>query len=143
MRPDAMLHVINISDEPEQSEYISGETWNELVDQIVAEKGSLALTKVSAIAGERADAVEAFLAGDHTRLPTREYNKPAQTGTSSDGLSSNFTSDEFRESVAEIVRSICEGDSWITATRRRPWPRSQAASTIGSSAIPPFGRLKA
>lgn len=64
------------------------------------------------VARERADAVEAFLAGDRSRLPTRQQNKSAQTGNSGDELRSNFTSDEFRDGVAEIVRSICEGDSF-------------------------------
>ena len=52
LRPDAMLHIIDITDEPEQSQYISGQTWDQLVDEIVTKKGSLALTTISAIAGD-------------------------------------------------------------------------------------------
>lgn len=48
MRPDAMLHIIDITDEPEQST----ETWDTLTQGIVDKKGSLALTKISAIAGD-------------------------------------------------------------------------------------------
>jgi len=52
LRADAMLHIIDITDEPEQSDVLTGRTWDELVDSIVAKKGSLALTTISAIAGD-------------------------------------------------------------------------------------------
>lgn len=52
LRPDAMLHIIDITDEPEQSDVLTGRTWDELVDSIVDKKGSLALTTISAIAGD-------------------------------------------------------------------------------------------
>ncbi|MFT5681000.1 MAG: hypothetical protein ACI8RZ_001906 [Myxococcota bacterium] len=48
MRPQAMLHIIDITDEPEQSP----RPWDEIVDNIVTKKGSLALTTISAIAGD-------------------------------------------------------------------------------------------
>ncbi|MDG1484302.1 MAG: choice-of-anchor D domain-containing protein [Myxococcota bacterium] len=48
MRPQAMLHIIDITDEPEQSP----RPWDEIVDSIVTKKGSLALTTISAIAGD-------------------------------------------------------------------------------------------
>jgi len=51
MREDAMLHIIDISDEPEQSFEETGRTWNELVDSIIAKKGDPALTTISAVAG--------------------------------------------------------------------------------------------
>jgi hypothetical protein len=52
MRPSAMLHIIDISDEPEQSDVLTGRTWDVIVDSIVDKKGSLALTTISAIAGD-------------------------------------------------------------------------------------------
>ena len=55
LREDAMLHIIDISDEPEQSEGMTGETWDQLVDRIVTQKGDLALTTISAIAGDVPD----------------------------------------------------------------------------------------
>jgi hypothetical protein len=55
LREDAMLHIIDISDEPEQSADISGETWELLVDRIIAKKGSAVLTTISAIAGDVPD----------------------------------------------------------------------------------------
>ena len=48
MRPDAMLHIIMVSDEPEQSPM----AWNHYVDKVVAKKGSAANVKFSAIAGD-------------------------------------------------------------------------------------------
>jgi len=55
LREDAMLHIIDITDEPEQSEGMTGETWDQLVDRIVTQKGDLALTTISAIAGDVPD----------------------------------------------------------------------------------------
>ena len=52
LREDAMLHIIDISDEPEQSEEKTGETWDQLVDRIVTQKGDPALTTISAVAGD-------------------------------------------------------------------------------------------
>jgi hypothetical protein len=51
MRPEAMLHLILVSDEPEQSAYTSGQTWDQLVSRMIAAKGSASMVRVSAIAG--------------------------------------------------------------------------------------------
>jgi len=48
IRPEAMLHIIMVSDEPEQSPM----AWNHYVDKVVAKKGSAANVKFSAIAGD-------------------------------------------------------------------------------------------
>lgn len=48
MRSTALLHVIMVSDEPEQS---SG-FWRDYVDRVIAKKGSASLVKYSAIAGD-------------------------------------------------------------------------------------------
>lgn len=47
MRSEAMLHVIMVSDEPEQS----WSSWSTYVDRIIAKKGSEASVRLSAIAG--------------------------------------------------------------------------------------------
>jgi hypothetical protein len=47
MRDEAILHVIAVSDEPEQS--IGG--WEDQVNRVVAAKGSTSMTRISAIAG--------------------------------------------------------------------------------------------
>ena len=47
LRPEAMLHIIMVSDEPEQS---SG-SWGTYVNQIIAKKGNAANVRMSAIAG--------------------------------------------------------------------------------------------
>lgn len=52
MRDGALLHIIAVSDEPEQSPYTSGYSWSQLVDMMVANKGSASLVKVSAIVGD-------------------------------------------------------------------------------------------
>jgi hypothetical protein len=48
MRPDALLHIILVSDEPEQSP----SSWSTYVSQIQAKKGSVSNVKISAIAGD-------------------------------------------------------------------------------------------
>ena len=52
IRPNAMLHIIFVSDEPEQSEEMTGETWQMLTDQIVAKRGSAGLVRISSIVGD-------------------------------------------------------------------------------------------
>ena len=46
-----MLHMVLVSDEPEQSNYTSGQNWSTLVGRIQAAKGSAGSVRVSAIAG--------------------------------------------------------------------------------------------
>jgi hypothetical protein len=48
LRPEAMLHIIMVSDEPEQSPM----NWDFYVDKVVAKKGSVANVKFSAVAGD-------------------------------------------------------------------------------------------
>ncbi len=52
LRPDAILHVISVSDEPEQSIYETGRDWADLVASINAKKGDSSMVKFSAIAGD-------------------------------------------------------------------------------------------
>jgi len=60
LRPDAMLHIIMVSDEVEQS----SSTWNWYVDKIIAKKGSSANVKFSAIAGDYPGGCASADAGD-------------------------------------------------------------------------------
>jgi hypothetical protein len=48
LRADSMLHIIMISDEPEQST----SSWSWYVDKVIAKKGSASLVRFSAIAGD-------------------------------------------------------------------------------------------
>lgn len=48
LRPDALLHTVVVSDEPDQSP----ETWDAYVADLVAKKGSSSLVKMSAVAGD-------------------------------------------------------------------------------------------
>ena len=58
IRPDAMLHIVLVSDEPEQSDLITGETWQQLSDQIIAKRGSAGLVRISSIVGDVPDGCE-------------------------------------------------------------------------------------
>ncbi len=52
LRDGAMLHIIDISDEPEQSPELAGRSWDALIQSIIDKKGDPALTTISAIAGD-------------------------------------------------------------------------------------------
>ncbi len=58
LREDALLHIIVVSDEPDQSacddiwDVSCGSDWEALVADIQAKKGSTSLTKISAVAGD-------------------------------------------------------------------------------------------
>jgi len=60
LRPDAMLHIIMVSDEVEQS----SSSWTWYMDKIVAKKGSSANVKFSAIAGDYPGGCATADAGD-------------------------------------------------------------------------------
>ena len=48
MRADALLHIVLVSDEPDQS----NQDWQTLADQIIDKKGSAGMVRISAIAGD-------------------------------------------------------------------------------------------
>lgn len=54
LRPNAMLHIIMLSDECEQSPNpgICGTQWQDYVDRIIAQKGDPSLVRISAVAGD-------------------------------------------------------------------------------------------
>lgn len=52
IRSEAMLHIVLVSDEPEQSVDITGETWEMVTDQIIAKRGSAGLVRISSIVGD-------------------------------------------------------------------------------------------
>lgn len=54
LRPDAMLHIIMLSDECEQSPNpgICGTQWQTYIDRVVAVKGSANMVRMSAVAGD-------------------------------------------------------------------------------------------
>jgi hypothetical protein len=60
LRPEAMLHIIMVSDEPEQS----SSSWTWYMDKVIAKKGSSANVKFSAIAGDYPGGCATADAGD-------------------------------------------------------------------------------
>lgn len=135
MRPDAMLHIIDISDEPEQSEYISGETWDELVDQIVAKKGSLALTKISAIAGDYpggcSDASEGYGYAQAVDYTGGEFLSICQNWATTTNLgllaAASVTQDRFQLSSTPIESSIVVK---VNGTKRSTWTYESASNAV-------------
>jgi len=79
MRAGAMLHIIMVSDEVEQS----SSTWNWYVDKVIAKKGSSANVKFSAIAGD-------YPGGCATADPGEGYY---QAVTATDGVFLSICSD--------------------------------------------------
>ncbi len=63
MRPNALLHIIDVSDEPEQSADMGGLEWYDNVDRLYTAKGNAALVKVSAIAGPVPDGCDSAAPG--------------------------------------------------------------------------------
>ena len=51
LRSNAMLHIVTVSDEPEQSNWTSSMQWNTLVEQIQNKKGNPNMVRVSGITG--------------------------------------------------------------------------------------------
>ncbi len=64
MREGAALHLVVVSDEPEQSAFISGDNWSTLVSRLQAAKGDPGMVKISAIAGDYPSGCGSADAGD-------------------------------------------------------------------------------
>ena len=64
MRPGAAFHLVVVSDEPEQSSWISGESWSTLVTRMQTAKGDPGMVKISAIAGDYPGGCGSADAGD-------------------------------------------------------------------------------
>ena len=63
MRSDAMLHLVLVSDEPDQSSWTSGLAWGDLVQQIIDKKGYTSRVHISAVAGPDPGGCESADAG--------------------------------------------------------------------------------
>jgi hypothetical protein len=64
MRPDASLHLVVVSDEPEQSTYLGSDNWSTLVTRMQTAKGDPGMVKISAIAGDYPGGCGSADAGD-------------------------------------------------------------------------------
>jgi len=103
MRTDALLHIILVSDEPEQS---SG-SWSTYVSQIQAKKGSIANVKISAIAGD-------YPSGCGTAQPGTGYYEAVQaTGGEFLSICSNWSN--MVETLADASIELSEYELSHTA----------------------------
>jgi len=64
MRPGAAFHLVVVSDEPEQSQYLGSDNWSTLVTRMQTAKGDPGMVKVSAIAGDYPGGCGSADAGD-------------------------------------------------------------------------------
>ncbi len=113
-------------------DHLTGKSW--LISQGL---GAQDPRKRLAIATERADKIQSWLAAP-IRAPdhSKETNAPTVT--------SNFTSDQFRDCVAEIVRRIHDGDSFQVNLAQRllcktNLPTSQLYQRLRDCNPAPFG----
>lgn len=93
MRPDALLHLILVSDEPEQS----ASPWSDYVSQIVAKKGDASLVRISAIAGDYPSGCASATAG------TGYYEAVTATGGEFLSICSNWSSNVSTLADASII----------------------------------------
>lgn len=90
-------------------------------------------SKRQALANRRADQVQAMLAGpvDPIKPPERPVDPSLldrYQSTPHAGVVSNFSSDGFRAAVEQIVRGICDGDSFQVNLAQRLVARAHSAS---------------
>ena len=110
MRPEALLHIVAVSDEPEQSDCTDiwsacESRWEELVDEIRAKKGSDALTKVSAVAGPVPGGCSG--AGNSAEPGTGYAEAVAETG----GVFLSIC-DDWGASVEELAEASVQQDTF-------------------------------
>ena len=131
LRPDAMLHIIDISDEPEQSP----RPWQDLVDDIVAEKGSLALTKISAIAGDVpsgcSDASPGTGYAEAVDYTGGEFLSICQNWATASNLgllaAASVTQDRFQLSSTPILETIVVK---VNGATRSTWEFHEASNSV-------------
>lgn len=70
LRPNALLHIIMVSDEPEQS----GGSWDSYLNQIIAKKGNPANVRMSSIAGDYPSGCGSAAPGDGYYQATNASN---------------------------------------------------------------------
>ena len=142
LRQDAMLHIIDISDEPEQSFESTGRTWDELVDAIVEKKGSRVLTTISAIAGDVPDGCDDASPGTGYWEATEETNgvflSICQNWSSASSLgmlaAASVNTDTFELSHAPDVDTI---RVTVNGNLRSTWTFDAAMNAVIFSEQPP------
>jgi hypothetical protein len=142
LRPNAMLHIIDITDEPEQSDIISGETWDQLVDRIVVAKGDPVLTTISAIAGDVPDGCDDASAGtgyaEAVAATNGVFLSICQDWSSKKSLgllaAASINQDTFGLSEVPVESTI---KVWITGTQTTNWVYDSQLNAIVIQGKPP------
>jgi hypothetical protein len=137
-----MLHIIDITDEPEQSDIISGETWDQLVDRIVVAKGDPVLTTISAIAGDVPDGCDDASAGtgyaEAVAATNGVFLSICQDWSSKKSLgllaAASINQDTFGLSEVPVESTI---KVWITGTQTTNWVYDSQLNAIVIQGKPP------
>lgn len=97
LRPDALLHIIMVSDEPEQG----NRSWSDEVNRVIAKKGDASLVKFSAIAGDYPSGCSAK--GNSAEFGSGYYEAAAATGGLFLSICSNWATSVKALADASIV----------------------------------------
>jgi hypothetical protein len=144
LRNDAMLHIIDITDEPEQSVEQTGRDWEELVDSIVDKKGSKVLTTISAIAGDVPDGCDGASPGTGYWEAVEETNGvflsicQSWSSTTSLGMlaAASVNTDTFELSHSPDVETI---RVTVNGNLRSTWEYDASMNAVIFTEQPPGG----
>ena len=142
MRDDAMLHIIDITDEPEQSEQKTGETWDILLDRILVEKGDPVLTIISAIAGDVPNGCDGASAGtgyaEAVAATNGVFLSICQNWSAKQNLgmlaAASVNQDTFALSDVPIEESI---KVWVNGVETTDWQYDAALNAVVILSDPP------
>jgi hypothetical protein len=102
LRATAMLHIIMVSDEPEQAP----RSWDTYVNQVIAKKGDASLVKFSAVAGDYPGGCSS--SGDSAEAGEGYYQASAYTGGEFLSICSNWASSVEALADASVTATTFE-----------------------------------
>jgi hypothetical protein len=144
LRPDAILHIISVSDEPEQSFAETGRDWADLVASINAKKGDSSMVKFSAIAGDYPGGCATAQEGDGYWQAVNssggvflsicsDWATPANMALLADA---SVTRDTFQLTGTPVESSI---EVTINSSVRTDWTFDSPRNSVVITGTPPTG----
>ncbi|MEE2750950.1 MAG: hypothetical protein VX519_05940 [Myxococcota bacterium] len=123
MRPNALLHIVMVSDEPDQS----SSPWDSYVDQVVAKKGDESLTRFSAIAGD-------YPNGCATADPGSGYYEAA---TNTGGVFLSICATNWTQHMSQLASvGLDQGPSRVLELDYRPYDSSGLVLFLNGTPMP-------
>jgi hypothetical protein len=142
MRPGAAFHLVVVSDEPEQSSWISGENWNTLVTRMQTAKGDPGMVKVSAIAGDYPGGCGSADAGDGyyqaTQATHGEFISICSDWADASTLEGLASASIIQNSFALLQTPIPETISvYVNSTEVTGWTYTPSTNTVFIDSVDP------